>query len=565
MPPVLAAVFQHRSGRVVAFGRALLAAFFLVVIWADRGQPSLAVAPTYALLGAYALASAALLWATWNDWWLEAKLAAPAHGADMLVFLWLNFATQGYASPFFTFFAFLIFSGSIRWGWRGTVATAAVLIFLYVGSGVTAANWGTEAFDWRRFALRSAYLVVLTIMILLWLVATGHSEEGAERPVPPAPGDGPDLAPLLAATAAAFAAPRALCIWSQREEPWTYVSELEGGRFEERRLEPGRYEPAVRAEAGDWPFLFDQQAGHVLGGSSPRSKRARRVSQPVHASVARDFDVSRGLRIPVRSADLQGELLLLDVPGGSADDLERAARASTQWAATIEHRELMRAGEEAAGMRARLSLARDLHDSVAQLLAGLAFRLEGLKRKAGGGTDLSAQIDALQGELGREQQDLRRFIAELRGGPAPRPQPRARLVASLELLGARIGAQWGIACRVASADPDIEVPAGLEQNIHQLVREAAANAVRHGGADAVEVRLACGAGALAIEIGDNGSGFPHQGEFDQAALIESGPSSLRERVQMLGGRLRVASSAAGSRVGIDLPLEQGLPLEGEKA
>ena len=554
---MLEEAFQHRSGRIIAFGRAVLAVFFFIIIWVDRTQPHSAVAATYIVLALYAAAALALLFATWDHWWLEAKLALPFHVVDMLVFLWLNYATQGYASPFFTFFVFLIFSATFHWDWRAPAATAAVIILLYILSAVTAASWGTEAFDWRRFALRSAYLVVLTSMTILWIASTRHRPQAGLEPGAGDAGDPhPDLEPLLRLAAERFGATRALALWSEAEEPWTWVSRWDGARFAETRLEPDAWPRPLSAEAGQGPFLFDQGKGRILARAGGRRKAARALEAPLEPGFAAAHHLDRGLRIPLRSGGLEGELFLLGVPGLCSDDVERAEELAAELAAGLEHRELIQATQEAAAIRARLAVARDLHDSVVQFLAGLAFRLEGVRKVGAAGGDVSAEVDALQAELVREQQDLRRLIAELREDPALAAGGRAELVASLRELSGRIAAQWDVVCRVAAPRGEIDVPVSLERNLRQIVREAVANAVRHGRATAVETRLGRAEGTLEVEISDNGSGFPFEGERAPEELAGAGPTSLWERVQNLGGRLRIASGRSGSRLSLELPLEE---------
>ena len=554
---MLQEAFQHRSGRIIAFGRAVLALFFFAIIWLDRTEPHSAVAQTYGILAVYAGAALVLLLATWNHWWLEAKLALPFHAVDLAVFLWLNYATQGYASPFFTFFVFLLFSAAFRWDWRGTAATAAIVILLYVLAGITAASWGTEAFDWRRFALRSAYLIVLTSMTMLWIASTRQKREaGVEHGAGADDRRRPDFRPLLRQALDWFGATRAVALWSETEEPWTWLSSLDGERFEETRLEPDAYGPAVSRGAGDGPFLFDQLRGRILARAGAWRKLARVLRDPLDPRFAAETGLEQGLRVPIRSGPVEGDLFLAGVPGLCSDDIERAEQLAAEMAAALDHRELIQATEEAAGIRARLALARDLHDSVVQFLAGVAFRLEGVRKAAAaGGTDASAEVDALQAELVREQQDLRRLIAELREGRADGLRDRAELVGSLRELSGRISGQWGVACRVAASPGEIEVPIRLERNVRQIVREAVANAVRHGHATRIETRLSRSGGALEVEISDNGSGFPFEGELPPEEVADAGPSSLSERVENLGGRLRIASTPSGSRLRIKLPLE----------
>ena len=553
--------FQHRSGRVIAVGRAVLSLFFLVAIWLDHSQPLLLAPETYALLAGYVVAAAAILLLTWNDWWRELRLAGPAHVLDLLVFLWINFATQGYASPFFTFFVFLVLSAAIRWGWRAAAVTSGVIILLYIGSAMTSAAWGTEAFDLRRFLLRSSYLVVMTSMVVLWLVSNRSGPAG-EDPLAALVGGSregrtPDMEPLLRLTAHRFEAPRALLVWSEEEEPWTYVSVLADGRFSETRVDPDRYQPVLAPEAGKGAILFDQRRGRVLSRGRGRRRLRKALEAPVHPALAAEHGLDQGLRLPIHSALASGELLVLDVPGLAPDDLERAEQAAAALGQALEHRALFDATEEAAAMRARLSLARDLHDSVVQFLAGLAFRLEGLRKGAGAGRDIGGEVDELQRALAGEQQDLRRFIAELRAPPGAARAP-AELAQSLRELASRIASQWGVECRVITSAQRIEVPPPLERNVRQLVREAVANAVRHGRATAIETRLVREQGALRLEISDNGTGFPEAGEFGDSEMRDRriGPVTLRERVHNLGGTLRLASSREGARISIALPLEE---------
>jgi hypothetical protein len=164
-------ILKHRSGRVIALGRAVLAALFLFAIWIDPTQPVQSAGQTYALLAAYVGIAVALAIAVWNDWWLDAKLAMPAHALDIVAFTFLVFATNGYTSPFFVFFVFIILSAAIRWGWRETSLTAAAVVLLYLGAGfIVALNTPAVAsadFDLQRFIIRSCHLFILSA-ILIW-------------------------------------------------------------------------------------------------------------------------------------------------------------------------------------------------------------------------------------------------------------------------------------------------------------------------------------------------------------------------------------------------------------
>ena len=80
-----------------------------------------------------------------------------------------------------------------------------------------------------------------------------------------------------------------------------------------------------------------------------------------------------------------------------------------------------------------------------------------------------------------------------------------------------------------------------------MAQEALGNVERHAGAGRVDLRLQRGEGGLRLELSDDGRGF------DAQAVLHSpraglGMTHMRERIESLGGRFELASSAAGTRL-----------------
>src|SRR5207248_1986186 len=185
-------IFGQSSGRVVAIARLSLAALFLIATISDP-----TVAPPVAIqfvLAAYVGFAAIVVWFVWKNWWIDARIAAPAHVVDILFFMIVVLWPQGYASPYFLIFIFLLLSAAIRWGWRATTFTAALVIPLYLVAGLFVAQPAGAEFDLQRFIIRSGYLVVLSA-ILIWfglrrrfstgaLLADGSAEIGTEEGSP---------------------------------------------------------------------------------------------------------------------------------------------------------------------------------------------------------------------------------------------------------------------------------------------------------------------------------------------------------------------------------------------
>jgi len=148
-------------------GRLALASVFLFAIWLDPTQPSRHATEAYIILVTYVLVAAGYLTATWNNWWLENRLALWAHGLDILLFGAMVFLTEGYTSPFFTFFVFIVLSATIKWGWRETAVTAAVVICLFFLASWAAISTGAGNLEIMRFLVRGSYLIVLS-GVLIW-------------------------------------------------------------------------------------------------------------------------------------------------------------------------------------------------------------------------------------------------------------------------------------------------------------------------------------------------------------------------------------------------------------
>ena len=122
---------------------------------------------------------------------------------------------------------------------------------------------------------------------------------------------------------------------------------------------------------------------------------------------------------------------------------------------------------------------------------------------------------------------------------------RRDLRSDLDVTLADAGTHWGIAAQLA-APGRVDVPGWLSHEVQQLVREAVANAARHGAAREVTVTLASASVGLDLTVADDGCGF-------DAAARAQWPRSISERVAALDGVLSVESGRGGTRLAITLP------------
>ncbi len=200
--------------------------------------------------------------------------------------------------------------------------------------------------------------------------------------------------------------------------------------------------------------------------------------------------------------------------------------------------------EEAAQIRSavveeRRRVARDLHDGVAQELAFIASQTQWSMRQPDDPQPLGQILDAVE----RALDESRGAIAAL-NRPMDEPLDVALGHAALDVAN-RVGARLRL-----DLDEGIDVPPGWREALLRIVREAVANAARHGHARTISVRFSDEDGAL-LRVSDDGDGF------DLAAPRSSqsfGITSMRERTESLGGSFRISSAPGqGATVEVRLP------------
>ena len=98
-------------------------------------------------------------------------------------------------------------------------------------------------------------------------------------------------------------------------------------------------------------------------------------------------------------------------------------------------------------------------------------------------------------------------------------------------------------------DGERRLPAPTEKGLLRIAQEALANALRHSGADRVEVALDVNGGRARLRVADDGSGF----DVGAARSRHLGLTSMRERAEALGGTLEIESAAGrGTTVSVEV-------------
>jgi signal transduction histidine kinase len=178
----------------------------------------------------------------------------------------------------------------------------------------------------------------------------------------------------------------------------------------------------------------------------------------------------------------------------------------------------------------RARIARDLHDHQAQLLAAARIGIE-------------AGPDEARGIFKQLEDALRLRVRELK----PPTLGRSTLAEGLRYELRRL-TDAGIKGRLTHADKMNSLTRPVQQVCYQVAREALANVLRHAGASRVEIAVEKRGETVQLSILDNGKGI---GAATGRGGI--GLGGLNERLELMGGRLRIESKPGSTRLVAEIP------------
>lgn len=199
----------------------------------------------------------------------------------------------------------------------------------------------------------------------------------------------------------------------------------------------------------------------------------------------------------------------------------------------------------------RRRIAHEIHDGVAQSLAGLRFKSVLWSHLADAPPGMRAALDELKAVLMAAITDLRRAIFALR----PVDLEALGFFPALAQLVRDFGDQNQLVTRLDVFGAQDRLPAAYQLPLFRIIQEGLNNVGQHARASSVLVRLAVdAAGGVAAAVRDNGCGFDPQ----QLAPVDRdghfGLRQMRERIVDLGGTLDIRSAPGqGTELVITLP------------
>ena len=296
------------------------------------------------------------------------------------------------------------------------------------------------------------------------------------------------------------------------------------------------------------------KAGRVL--QRGRSERVDSVLEDpeVDQQAARQLGVRSALYVPlIARGRAIGVVIAHDKagssPGFTDDDLRLTESLADRAAVAVDLSE--RVGRDAlarvvqAQELERKRLARELHDETGQALTSILLGLKPLEQSASTDEDRAA-VASLRELVVSTLQDVRRLAVELR----PTALDDFGLATAVERLAGTFREHTGMRVDFEAQLGENRLPTEVETTLYRIVQEALANIVKHADASHVSILLTRSDRTVAAVVEDDGRGFDGDATRDDVLGIVG----MRERVGLVGGRLRVESTVgSGTTVAAEVP------------
>lgn len=319
--------------------------------------------------------------------------------------------------------------------------------------------------------------------------------------------------------------------WSQTVRAWNVVLAMVAGLLSVLITPSGLGEVPVYVAAVQIPFVFQQRTARwvTVGGTVAASLTVGYASHSVAGLMA-------GIGVPFlaqRSVDRKALIEQRDRAEAMVVEVEAGRQAEAQ----------------AAALRERAHIAREMHDVLAHSLAGLSLQLQAARalahqaQRPGGDTRLLDAIDHAA-DLARDG------LEEARTAVGTLQTPALHGVDDLaELLRSHPG---DIDLTVTGAPGALAPEAG--HAVYRAVQESLTNAARYAPGSPVQVCLDWSVARLTVRVIDRGVAPGHTPLVGQGTGL--GLAGMRERLRAVGGSVQAGPSGAGWQVAVSVPTQE---------
>jgi signal transduction histidine kinase len=266
----------------------------------------------------------------------------------------------------------------------------------------------------------------------------------------------------------------------------------------------------------------------------------REVVLPTDGSRATTLIERNGAHLAALLHDpvLDDEPELLEAVGAAAGMALENGRLQAELQARLAELRGSRARVIEAGQKERQRLERNLHDGAQQRLIALSLELSLLEKQVAGDEDARARLEQAREEIAASLDELRDVARGL--------HPAVLSGHGLEVALQSIAASAPVAVRLNVA-VEGRLPEQIEVAAFYVVSESLANIGKHARANSASIDVGRSDGVLVVEVVDDGVGGA---DSEQG----SGLRGLADRVEALGGKLRVWSpEGGGTRLRAEMP------------
>ena len=283
---------------------------------------------------------------------------------------------------------------------------------------------------------------------------------------------------------------------------------------------------------------------------------------PAHRNPACPIQHARAvadvLGRPLRGADgFLGELCVMRSNGVPYTDRDREllGALADMAAIAVGTARLREAEQQYTIVAERDRIARELHDSLAQVLGVIHLRLRSLEPEVQDvpGNGVATEIGELAEIADEAYKDVREAILGLRESITSTGGLEGALGEYLRKYSRQTGIKTTLRCDGAARRALLP---RSEVQLLRVVQEALTNVRKHAGAQNAAVSLTSDDGVVTLAVVDDGVGFD-PGRLEEALDHGFGMVSMRERVEQIGGTLAVHTApGSGTRVVVELQQEE---------
>lgn len=198
----------------------------------------------------------------------------------------------------------------------------------------------------------------------------------------------------------------------------------------------------------------------------------------------------------------------------------------------------------------RARMAREIHDTLLQSLAGLELQVDAMASQLTSGGPVWQQMERVRRQIQSDVSEARQSIWALR---SPTLETRD-LASALQELGQTLAGSSGIGFEFTLEGKPARCAGKVEEHLLRVGLEAVSNAVRHAQATLVRLELLYSDDSITLRVSDDGRGFDIS-EAQRQAGTHWGLATMRERADAIGGQLSLVSRpGAGTNLEMIAPL-----------